>query len=107
MATASNRLVAVEDPTLVLARLRRTEAAMSSELVALRETIVQVEAVLKTPPVESSLLTVVEAARELRVSRSRVFELLAAGELDGVMIGRARCVPRRSLEAYLARLGAA
>jgi excisionase family DNA binding protein len=107
MATSFNRLVEVEDPTSVLARLRRTEAALSSELVALRETIVEVEAALRTPRVEPSLLTVVEAARELRVSRSRVFELLASGELDGVMIGRARCVPRRSLNGYLARLGAA
>jgi excisionase family DNA binding protein len=55
----------------------------------------------------AGLLTVVEAARELRVSRSRVLDLLAAGELEGVMIGRARCVPRRSIDALLVRLGAA
>ena len=41
------------------------------ELVALRETIVRVEAVLATPPAGSSLPTVVKAARVLRVSRSR------------------------------------
>jgi excisionase family DNA binding protein len=49
---------------------------------------------------------VVEAARELRVSRARIFQLWAAGDLEGVRIGRSRCVPRRSIEAYLSRLGA-
>ena len=107
MATSSNRLFTVEDPASVLDRLRQSEAALSSELVALRLAIAQVEAILKAPPARSSLLTVVEAARELRVSRTRVFQLLASGDLEGVRIGRARCVPRRSIDAYLDGLGAA
>lgn len=67
---------------------------MAAELEALREAIGQVEASFATPR-GGSLLTVVEAARELRVSRSRVFQLLAAGELEGVRIGRARWVTGR------------
>jgi excisionase family DNA binding protein len=91
-----------------LARLHRAEAAMASELAAVREAIAEVEAALAaTSGRPAALLTVMEAARELRVSRSRVFELLAVGELEGVMIGRSRCVPRRSIDALLFRLGAA
>jgi len=91
---------------MALARLRRAEVTMAAEVEALREAIEQVEAAL-AKPTGGSLLTVVEAARELRVSRSRVFQLLAAGELEGVRIGRSRCVPRRSVEDFVARLGAA
>lgn len=50
-----------------------------------------------------ALLTVEEAGRLLRVGRTRVFELLQAGELAGVRLGRKRCVTRRSLDALLAR----
>jgi excisionase family DNA binding protein len=39
---------------------------------------------------EKSLLTVWEAADVLRVSRSRVYELLYAEQLDLVKIGRSR-----------------
>jgi excisionase family DNA binding protein len=106
MATSLHQLATGEDPTLVLAELRRAEAALSSELVSLRRAIGQLEAVLRCPPTGGSLLTVVEAARELRVSRARIFQLLAAGDLEGVRIGRSWCVPRRSIDAYLSRLGA-
>lgn len=95
------------DPGAALERLHRAEATIASELAAVREAIVQIEAVLVVPASSSSLLTVVEAARELRVSRSRVFQLLAAVDFQGVRVGRARCVPRRSVEAFLARLGSA
>ena len=94
-------------PTSALARLRQAEAAMTSELVSLREAIAQVKAALLVPHTGSSLLTIVEAARELRVSRSKIFDLLTKGELHSIRIGRSRCIPRRSLEDLLARLGAA
>lgn len=80
---------------------------MASELAAVREAINQLEGALVAPAASSSLLTVVEAARELRVSRSRVFDLLRVGELEGVLIGRGRCVTRRSIDEFLTRLGAA
>jgi excisionase family DNA binding protein len=94
-------------PAAALARIREAEATMLSELAAVREIITQIEVAMSAPSATASLLTVLEVAQELRVSRSRVFELLAAGELEGIRIGRARCVPRRSLEDFLARLGAA
>lgn len=94
-------------PAAALARVHEAEERMVLELAAVREAITQIETALTAPPGNVMLLTVVETARELRVSRSRVFELLAAGELDGIRIGRARCVPRRSIEEFLARLGAA
>ena len=93
-------------PAAALARIREAEATMVSELAAVREIIGKVEVAMSAPSATASLLTVLEVAQELRVSRSRVFELLAAGELEGIRIGRARCVPRRSLEDFLARLGA-
>jgi excisionase family DNA binding protein len=107
MAATRNGLPVVQDSAAVLARLRQTEAALSSELATLRQAIVEKATVLESLPPGASLLTVVEAARELRVSRTRVFQVLASGDLEGVRIGRARCVPRRSIDAYLGRLGAA
>jgi excisionase family DNA binding protein len=107
MATTRNGLAVVQDSASVLARLRQAEAALASELTFLRQAIAELAAVMETPPPGVSLLTVVEAARELRVSRTRVFQLLASGDLEGVRIGRVRCVPRCSIDAYLGRLGAA
>ncbi len=49
------------------------------------------------------LLTVPEAAEALGLGRSIVYELLLTGELTGVKIGRARRIPVRSLEAFIAR----
>jgi excisionase family DNA binding protein len=106
MTTTLHHLAAADDPTAVQAELRRAETALSSELASLRQAIAQIEAVLRSRPTGTNLLTVIEAARELRVSRVRIFQLLASGDLDGVRIGRARCVPRLSIDAYLSRLGA-
>jgi excisionase family DNA binding protein len=52
------------------------------------------------------LLTVVDAARRLEVSRSLMYELLAAGEIDSVHVGRLRRVPVDALTSYVARLRA-
>jgi excisionase family DNA binding protein len=48
------------------------------------------------------LLTVVEAARELGISRSKLYELLADGELPSVRIGRTRRIAVAALEAFVA-----
>lgn len=48
------------------------------------------------------LLTVVEAARELGTSRSKLYELLADGELSSVRIGRTRRIAVAELEAFVA-----
>lgn len=45
-----------------------------------------------------------EAAELLGTSRSRVFELLATGELTSVKIGRSRRVPAGALDAFVAAL---
>ena len=52
------------------------------------------------------LLTVLEAARRLNVSRSLMYELLAAGEIESVHVGRLRRIPVDALTAYVARLRA-
>jgi excisionase family DNA binding protein len=49
------------------------------------------------------LLTVAEAARRLEIGRSLFYELLAAGEIESIHVGRLRRVPADALAAYVAR----
>jgi excisionase family DNA binding protein len=51
---------------------------------------------------ERLLLRTDEAARLLGLGRTKVFELLTAGELPVVRIGRAVRVPRGELERWIA-----
>ncbi len=44
------------------------------------------------------------AAEALGIGRSKLFELIAAGEIETVQIGRSRRIPRAALEAYVQRL---
>jgi excisionase family DNA binding protein len=57
----------------------------------------------KTPGVsQKSWLTVPEAAEELRIPRSRCYELIQRGELPAVRVGeRSIRVNRRELEKFL------
>jgi excisionase family DNA binding protein len=48
------------------------------------------------------LLTIVDAAQHLGISRSKVYELLAAGELPSVRIGRTRRIAVTALEEFIA-----
>ena len=50
------------------------------------------------------LLTVLEAAHALGVGRSTAYELINAGELEVVHIGRACRIPVAAVEAYVERL---
>lgn len=50
------------------------------------------------------LLSVPEAANALSLSRSKVYELMAAGEIRSVKIGTSRRIPRLALHEYIARL---
>jgi len=50
---------------------------------------------------EPILVTPEEAARLLGISRSRVFELLATGELPSLTIGRSRRIPLDLLVAWV------
>lgn len=53
---------------------------------------------------ERVFLTAEEAAEALRVGRSRVYELLAAGEITSVKIGRLRRIPVDAVREYAERL---
>ncbi|MBG0819861.1 helix-turn-helix domain-containing protein [Planomonospora sp. ID91781] len=53
---------------------------------------------------ESLLLTVEEAARRLRIGRTRMYRLLKAGEVESTLIGRSRRVPVECLHKYVTNL---
>ncbi len=50
------------------------------------------------------LLTVLETARLLGVGRTTIYELISAGELEVVHIGRAARIPTSEAEAFVDRL---
>ncbi|WNB86150.1 helix-turn-helix domain-containing protein [Cellulomonas sp. ATA003] len=52
------------------------------------------------------LLSVVEAARRLGIGRTLMYDLLAAGEITSVHVGRLHKIPVGALDAYIARLTA-
>ena len=54
----------------------------------------------------SLLLTVTEAAGELRISRARFYELLREGRIRSIHIGSLRRVPADALTEYVAALEA-
>jgi excisionase family DNA binding protein len=54
--------------------------------------------------VSKILLTVPEAAAALAISRSKLYELLAAGLIRSVRIDGSRRVPVQAVEAYVAGL---
>lgn len=49
------------------------------------------------------LLTVVEAARRLEISRSLLYELMAKDEIQSIRVGRLRRVPAEALSDYISR----
>jgi excisionase family DNA binding protein len=53
---------------------------------------------------EQILLTIPEAAERLRIGRSTAYELIAAGRLETVHIGRACRVPAEALEHFVETL---
>lgn len=50
------------------------------------------------------LLTVEEAAAELRIARRRVFEMIREGTLPSVKIGKSRRITRAAVEEYVRQL---
>ncbi|MER7200759.1 hypothetical protein CG723_43290 [Streptomyces sp. CB01635] len=50
------------------------------------------------------LLTVEEAARRLRIGRTTCYQLIRAGELESVPVGRLRRVPADAPADYVTRL---
>ncbi|MFY0408021.1 helix-turn-helix domain-containing protein [Solicola sp. PLA-1-18] len=53
---------------------------------------------------EAALLRPHEAADYLAISRSKVYELMRAGEIGSVQIGNSRRIPLRELQRYVESL---
>lgn len=51
---------------------------------------------------EPMLLTIPEAAQKLRIGRTLVYELISAGDLEVVHIGRASRVPLAAVRDFVA-----
>jgi excisionase family DNA binding protein len=52
---------------------------------------------------EPILLTIPEAARKLRIGRTTTYELISAGELEVVHIGRSARVPLDAVHRFVKR----
>jgi excisionase family DNA binding protein len=50
------------------------------------------------------LYTLPEAAALLRISRTKLYELLTANEIESVHIGRSRKIPATALDTYVRSL---
>ena len=55
-------------------------------------------------PDNTPLLTVLEAAQELRIARSSVYKLMSRGELKSVHVGTRRLIRRSDLAEFVASL---
>lgn len=53
---------------------------------------------------DADLLTVEEAAGRLRIGRTKMYGLIAAGEVESVTIGTLRRIPSECLTAYVSDL---
>ncbi|MGH3859975.1 excisionase family DNA-binding protein [Actinokineospora sp.] len=58
------------------------------------------------PPAHDNrvLFTVEEAAQQLRIGKTRAWQLISTGELQSVQIGRLRRIHRDAITAYAAAL---
>ena len=57
-----------------------------------------------TPEEIGLLVTVDEAARQLSIGRSHLYEYLLSGSLPSIRIGRSRRIATRDLDAFIERL---
>ena len=55
---------------------------------------------------EKLLYTTDEAAEVLAISQRQVFHLLSKAEIESILIGRSRRIPRQALEQYVERVRA-
>lgn len=74
-------------------------AGLDQLMAALATDSLGAEAQLRTPPVQ--LLAVAEAAARLGVGRTTVYELITAGEIRSVKVGRRRLIPATALNEYV------
>lgn len=84
-----------------------TPATAPADIHALDDAARPLLHVLDDPHDDLQLITIVEAARRLDLSRSKVYELIADGELPTVHIGRARRIDLADLRAFVDRHRAA
>jgi len=56
--------------------------------------------------IEPLVYTIPEAAAALRISRTKLYELLDMGEIESFHIGRSRKIPADTLRDYIGRLRA-
>lgn len=54
--------------------------------------------------IEAVLLKPEEAAEAMRISRSRVYEMLASGQLRSISLGRSRRIPAQAVRDLVERL---
>ena len=52
----------------------------------------------------NALLTIEEAAHALRISRAKLYQLIAAGDLTPVKIGRRRLFPPAEITRFVGQL---
>ncbi len=52
---------------------------------------------------DSALLTVREAARKLRISKWKLYDLIRSRLLETIKIGRRRLIPVEAIDAYIQR----
>ncbi len=64
----------------------------------------QAEPAPKERPVERVLLRPEEAAHALAISRSKVYQLMAARRLGSVLVGGSRRVPIEAIDEFVLRL---
>ena len=55
---------------------------------------------------EPLLYTIPEAAAVLRISRTKLYELLDSGDVESIHIGRSRKIPTEALRIYIDKLRA-
>lgn len=62
------------------------------------------DAAAQQPTTPTLLLSTAEAAAVLNIGRSKLYELIAAGDIEVVHIGRSCRVPVDAVHAFVARL---
>lgn len=59
---------------------------------------------LPQPEVFADVLTVEDAAKQLRIGRTKMYELVSSGAVQSVTIGRLRRVPAQCIADYVSEL---
>lgn len=62
---------------------------------------IEVSGTVEVAPIDRELLRAEEVARVLGIGRSKVFEMLRAGELPVIRLGRSVRIPRRALAEWI------